>query len=133
MSKVLLVTDYAGGLHITPVANKDFYQSRNNAVKDKQFKFKEMAEDEAYKFVEKNSGIDPDFKAPKQINKVIEDKDAEIRELRAALAAAKKDPEVQEQRAILNELSTTPTSNSEYSQAAAEQIKETPGAKAKGK
>jgi hypothetical protein len=134
MAKVLVVTDYAGRLHITPAGNKAYYQAQNQRNKLQQYTFREMEGDskgdqpsEAEQFVAKNFGIDPSFKTPKQAAEVIADKDAEIRALREQLQAAQKaSPEIQKQRDVLNELSTTPTSDSPYSEKAAEEIKDAP-------
>jgi adenylosuccinate synthase len=89
--KVLIVTDYTGNLHITPVGNKGFYQSRNRLVKGKQFKFREgMTEAEAEEFVKKNKGKDPDHINLSGAEKIIKDKDAEIEELKKQLAEKQK-------------------------------------------
>ena len=85
MAKVLIVTDYAGNLHITPLGNKGYYQSRNVLVTEKQFKLQEMEEDEAVEYVEKHKGTDPGFVKPADAGKLIADKDAEIAALRAKL------------------------------------------------
>lgn len=97
MAKVLLVTDYAGNLHITPVGNKAFYTSRNKVVTDKQFKMKVLEEEEAYAFVEKNKGQDPEFVTVAGAQKAIASKelelaakDDEIAKLKAELEAARK-------------------------------------------
>ena len=95
--KVLLVTDYSGVLHITPLANKSYYQGKNNIIKDKKFILKEVDEDEANEFVTKNNGIDPDHISPTKAKALLSDKDTQldaatkrIAELEAALADGKK-------------------------------------------
>jgi hypothetical protein len=126
MAEKLVVTDYSGRLHIVPIGNKDYYQAQNQRNKLQQYTFQEMDEEKAHEFVAKNLGIDPKFKTPKQAADVIADKDAEIKALREQLKAAQEsNPELQKQRDVLNELSTTPTSDSPYSEKAAEEIKET--------
>lgn len=127
-TKVLVVTNYYGHLHINPLNTKAYYQSQNQLIKDKQYKFREMDEKAAYAFVEENNGIDPDFKSPKEAAKAIADKDAEIKALREALEEAKKNnPEGEKLKHSIAELSTAPTSNSPYSEKAAEEIKPTAG------
>ncbi len=98
MTKVLLVTDHNGVLHITPLGNLNYYKSQNERNKGKeQFTFKELEEKEAEAFVKKNKGIDPDFVKPadaksllSEKNSELEAKDAEIEKLKAELEAAKK-------------------------------------------
>lgn len=86
--KVLIVTDYSGVMHITPMANKSFYQSRNVVVKDKKFTFREhFTEEEALKFVADNQGIDPNFVTPAKVQQTIASKDEEIALLKEKLAA----------------------------------------------
>jgi hypothetical protein len=92
MANVLMVTDYAGRLHIMPLGNKPFFQSRNKTVKSKQYVFREMEEKAAYEFNEKNKGVDPDFITAKKAVNVIQDKDAEIERLKAQLAALQAKP-----------------------------------------
>lgn len=98
MAKVLLVTDYNGVLHITPLGNLNYYKSQNERNKgNQQFSFKEIEEKDAEAFVKKNKGIDPDFVKPadaksllSEKNSELEAKDAEIEKLKAELEAAKK-------------------------------------------
>lgn len=85
--KVLVVTDYSGNLHITPVGNKAYYQSRNKLVKTKQYKFREdMTETEAEEFIKTNNGKDPGFVNVSKVDQVLAEKDNEIAELRKLLA-----------------------------------------------
>lgn len=85
MANVLLVTDYAGQLHITPIGNKAFYQNRNKIVKTKQYKFREMSEEDANAFVVKNKGADPEHLTAQKAAGMINDKDAEIAALKKQL------------------------------------------------
>lgn len=91
MSKVLVVTDYAGGLHITPLGNKNYYVKQNKLIKTKQFGLQEMEEDVAQKFVEDNKGIDPKYVPATDSRKVIADKDAQIEALQKQVAALQVD------------------------------------------
>ena len=86
-AKVLIVTDYAGNLHIVPPRNKGYYQSRNQVVKEKQYRFREIhSEAEAEKFLKDNNGKDPDFITPKKAVIMIAEKSAENDELKAKIA-----------------------------------------------
>ncbi|HRH60147.1 MAG TPA: hypothetical protein PL045_06225 [Chitinophagaceae bacterium] len=87
MSKVLVVTDYSGVLHITPLGNKPYYERQNNKNKSRAFLFREMEEKEAIDFVAKNKGTDPDYVRPQDLQKVLNNKDSEIESLKAKLAA----------------------------------------------
>lgn len=109
-AKLLVVTDYSGNLHIVPLGNKAFYQGRNNVIKTKQFKFRELDEKAAYEFVEKHGGVDPDHVTPAKAVSLISDKDAEIESLKAQLAelqkakAPKKEKEADSKAALQGEL-----------------------------
>jgi len=87
MAKVLVVTDYGGWLHIVPVNNKNWHLERNKVIKDKQYRPKEMEEEEANKFYDDNNGADPSFVSPKKANQMIASKDDEIKQLKEQLAA----------------------------------------------
>jgi len=86
MAKVLVVTDYGGWLHIVPVNNKNWHLERNKVIKDKQYRLKEMEEEEADKFYADNNGADPSFVSPKKANAMIASKDDEIKALKEQLA-----------------------------------------------
>lgn len=90
MAKVLVVTDYTGVLHITPVGNVSFYQNRNQVYKKQQYGYQQMEEAEALKYVEANKGRDPKFVKPAETSKLIASKDEEIEKLKAQLAALQK-------------------------------------------
>lgn len=107
MAKVLVVTDYSGNLHITPLGNKSYYQAQNAKIKTKQFGLQEMDEKEAIKLMEDNNGIDPKFRTPTQAAKVIDDKDAELNRLREQLK--QKDEEEAKLRELLSKASTGAT------------------------
>jgi BMFP domain-containing protein YqiC len=86
-AKVLIVTDYAGNLHIAQPRNKGYYQSRNQVVKEKQYRFREgYSEAEAEKFLKDNNGKDPDFITAKKAVIMIAEKSAENDELKAKIA-----------------------------------------------
>jgi hypothetical protein len=84
--KVLLITDYFGVLHITPLGNKNFYVSRNAKNDKYKFVIREMSPEEAEGFVKQHEGRDPDFIKVGEANKMIADKNAKIKELEAELA-----------------------------------------------
>lgn len=78
-NKVLLVTDHAGNLHITPLGNKAYYQSQNVLNKTgAQYKFVEKEETEAEAFVKKHAGRDPQFIKPNEAAKILSEKDQVI-------------------------------------------------------
>ncbi len=86
-SKVLIVTDYVGNLHIVQPRNKAYYQSRNQLVKEKQYRFRDdMTEAEAEKFLKDNDGRDPEFITPKKAVALIAEKSAENDDLKARIA-----------------------------------------------
>ncbi len=87
MAKALVVTDYSGSLHITPLGNKSYYQKQNKLIKTKQFGLQEMDEEDAKKFVEDNKGRDPKFVRPADTKKIIDSKDKQIEDLKAQIAA----------------------------------------------
>jgi hypothetical protein len=86
---VLLVTDWFGILHVTPAGNKSYYESQNAKNKNLQFGIKEMSEKDAYAFVDKNKGVDPNFVKPGDANKIISEKDQKIKDLEAELEKLK--------------------------------------------
>ena len=86
-TKVLIVTDYAGNLHVVQPKNKAYYQSRNQVVKEKQYRFREgLSETEAEKFLSDNNGKDPDFITPKKAVAIIAEKNSENDLLKAKIA-----------------------------------------------
>lgn len=92
MAKVLVVTDYAGTLHITPIGNASFYLGRNQVIKNKQFKLKQMEEQEALDYVQANKGSDPNFVNPTKASELLADRDKEIEDLRKQLALLQNEP-----------------------------------------
>lgn len=88
-TKVIIVTDYAGQLHITPAANKSYYLQRNNLMRNKpqQYKVSDvMNESDAIAYVEKNNGMDPNFVPANQAQETITTQAKQIEELKAQLA-----------------------------------------------
>jgi Na+-translocating ferredoxin:NAD+ oxidoreductase RNF subunit RnfB len=90
MSKVLKITKADKTTHIVPVTNKAFYQAQNNRLPaDKKMKIEEISEDEARKvpFID-NDHITGSEAVVKnlELQKSLEDKDAEIAALKAKLA-----------------------------------------------
>jgi hypothetical protein len=94
MNNVLLVTDYSGNLHITPVGNASFYKAQNQLIKDKQYKLKEMKEDEAMEFVKNNKGRDPEFISTADSASIVAEKNAKIEELQKQLEAGNSNDEL---------------------------------------
>lgn len=83
----LLLTNYAGVLQVMPLGNKPFFEAQNRSIRKIQYKFREMPHAEAMAFIEENGGRDPDFITPKKAANIISDKDRQIEELKAQLAA----------------------------------------------
>jgi hypothetical protein len=83
----LLLTNYTGVLQIVPLGNRPFFEAQNKTVKKYQYKFREMTYQDAVDFVEKHNGRDPDFMTPARTASILSDKDRQIEDLKAQLAA----------------------------------------------
>jgi hypothetical protein len=83
----LIVTNYSGVMHKMPLANKAHYEGQNRRVKKFQYKFREMPNQEAIDFIAKHNGRDPDHMTPAKVTSILSDKDRQIEDLKAQLAA----------------------------------------------
>jgi hypothetical protein len=85
-ARVLLVTDYAGALHIVPLGNKAYYESRNKIIRNKQFRLREMNEADALEEIKRCNGVDESFGSTPEADRKLANKDAEIEALKKKLA-----------------------------------------------